>query len=108
AYRVDLVFQCGLLGAQLFVVGLGVGPLGHDRVVLLDEAVDLTHPVDDVLLDRLRRIELWLLAQIADGEAGRQPRLAVESVVKPGHDPEEARLAGAIWPDDADLGARVE
>ena len=91
-----------------FVVGVRLGPLGHHRVVLLDQAVDLAHAVEDVLLDRLRRVELRLLAQVADGEPGRQPRFAVEAVIEPGHDPQQARLARAVRPDDADLGARVE
>src|SRR6185436_18052833 len=53
-------------------------------------------------------IELRLLAQVPDGEAGRQARLAREAVVEAGHDPEQARLPGPIRPDDPDLGARVE
>ena len=39
---------------------------------------------------------------------GRQAGLAGEAVVEPGHDPQQARLAGAVRADDADLGARVE
>ena len=33
----DLVLERGLLGADLLVVGVGVRPGGHDRVVLVDE-----------------------------------------------------------------------
>ena len=106
--RGDLVLEGRLLGADLLVVGVGVGPGGHDRVVLVDEGLDLGHAVHDVALDVLGRVELGLLAQVADGEAGRQPRLAGEPVVEPGHDPEEGGLAGAVRADDADLGARVE
>ena len=54
------------------------------------------HAVHDVALDVLGRVELGLLAQVADGEAGREARLAGEPVVEPGHDPQEARLAGAV------------
>ena len=104
----DPVLEGGLLGADLLVVGVGVGPGGHDRVVLVDERRDLGDAVHDVALDVLGRVELGLLAQVADGEAGRQPRLAGEPVVEAGHDPQQARLAGAVRADDADLGARVE
>ena len=92
----DLVLERGLLRADRLVVGVGVGPGGHDRVVLVDQRLDLGHAVHDVALDVLGRVELGLLAEVADGEAGRQARLAREPVVEPGHDPEQARLAGAV------------
>ena len=106
--RGDPVLERGLPGADRLVVGVGVGPGGHDRVVLVDEGLDLGHAVEHVALDVLGRVELGLLAEVADGEAGRQARLAHEPVVEPGHDPQQGRLAGAVRPDDADLGARVE
>ena len=67
--RGDPVLQRGLLGADRLVVGVGVRPGGHDRVVLVDEGLDLGHAVHDVALDVLGRVELGLLAQVADGEA---------------------------------------
>ena len=106
--RGDPVLERGLPGADRLVVGVGVGPGGHDRVVLVDQGLDLGHAVEHVALDVLGRVELGLLAEIADREAGRQPRLAHEPVIEPGHDPQQGRLAGAVGPDDADLGARVE
>ena len=106
--RGDLVLEGRLLGTDLLVVGVGVGPGGHDRVVLVDEGLDLGDAVHDVALDVLGRVELGLLAQVADGEAGGQAGLAGEPVVEPGHDPEEGGLARPVRTDDADLGARVE
>ena len=38
---VDPVLERALLGADRLVVGVRVGPLGHDGVVLVDEALDL-------------------------------------------------------------------
>ena len=105
---VDLVLERGLLGADRLVVGVGLGPLGHDGVVLVDEVLDRPDAVEHVALDVLRRVERRLLAQVADREARGEPRLAAEAVVEAGHDPEQARLARAVRPDDADLGARVE
>ena len=62
----DPVLERGLLGADGVVVGVGVGPLGHDRVVLVDEGLDLGDAVQDVALDVLGRVELGLLAEEAD------------------------------------------
>ena len=61
--RVDLVLERRLLGADRLVVGVGVGPLGHDGVVLVDEVLDLADAVEDVALDVLGRVELRLLAR---------------------------------------------
>ena len=104
----DLVLERGLLGADGLVVGVRVGPLGHDRVVLVDQVLDLADAVEDVALDVLGRVELGLLAEVADGEARREASLTDEAVVEAGHDPQQARLAGAVRADDPDLRARVE
>ena len=106
--RVDPVLERRLLRADRLVIGVRFGPAGHHRVVLVDERLDLGDAVHDVALDVLRRVELGLLAQVADGEARGQSRLADEVVVQAGHDPEQARFARAVRPDDADLGARIE
>ena len=50
---VDPVLERGLLGADRLVVGVGVGPLGHDGVVLVEQRLDLAHAVHDVALDVL-------------------------------------------------------
>ncbi len=104
----DPVLEDGLLGADGLVVGVRVGPARHHGVVLLDEAGDRADAVHHVALDVLGRIQLRLLGEVAHGEAGRQAGLAGEPVVEPGHDPQQAGLAGAVGADDADLGARVE
>ncbi len=105
---VDAVLQRRLRGTDRLVVGVRLGPPGHHGVVLVEQVLDLPHPVHDVALDVPGGVELGLLAQVADREAGREARLAGEAVVEAGHDPEQARLPGAVRPDDADLGARVE
>ena len=106
--RGDLVLEGRLLGTDRLVVGVRVGPRGHDGVVLVDQRLDLGHAVEHVALDVLGRVELGLLAQEADREAGGQAGLAHEPVVEAGHDPEEGGLAGPVRADDPDLGARVE
>ena len=106
--RVDSILERGLLGADGLVIGVGLGPLGHDGVVLIEQRLDAGHALHDVGLDVLVGVERRLLRQIADGEAGRQACLAGEPVVEAGHDPQQGRLAGAVGSDDADLGTRVE
>jgi len=104
----DLVFEDGLLLADLVVVGIGVGPLGHHLVVLVDDALYLGDAVHDVALDVLFGIELGLLCQVTDGEPCGQACFALVAVIEAGHDLEERRLAGAVAAEDPDLGAGVE
>ena len=94
--------------ADLVVVGVGVGPHRHDLVVPIDDRLHLGDAVHHVALDVLGGIELGLLRQVADREPGRETGLAREAVVESGHDLQQARLAGAVGADHADLGARVE
>ena len=104
----DPVLQLGLEGADLVVVGVGLGPHRHDLVVAIDDRLHGGDAVHDVALDVLGRVELRLLGEVAGREAGRQPGRAAEAVVEAGHDLEQARLAGAVGADDPDLGAGVE
>ncbi len=76
---VDLVLEGGLLLADLVVVGVGVGPLGHHVVVLVDDRLHLGDTVHHVALDVLVGVELGLLAQVADGESGCEPGVARDS-----------------------------
>ena len=59
-------------------------------------ALGFAHPVGDVAEHVLGRVELGLLGQVADGEAGGEPGLAGEAVVLAGHDLEQRRLARAV------------
>ena len=62
----DLVLEGGLLGADLLVVGVGVGPLRHHRVVLVDDRLHGGDAVHHVALDVLVRVEAGLLGEVAD------------------------------------------
>ena len=106
--RGDLVLELGLLGADLVVVGVGLGPHRHDLVVAVDDRLHRGDAVHDVALDVLGRVELRLLGEVAGREPGREAGRPAEAVVEAGHDLEQARLAGPVGPDDPDLGARVE
>ena len=57
----------------------------------------------------LARVEVRLLLEQADGEAGGEPGLAGEAVVEAGHDLAAATTCPTpLAPEHADLGARVE
>ena len=65
----DLLLELGLLLAELLVVGVGVGPLGQDLVVALEQRGGLAEAVHHVADDVLVGIEVGLLLEQADGEA---------------------------------------
>ena len=62
----------------------------------------------DVLEDGRALGQRRLLLEHADGGAGVEDRVAVVGVLEPRHDLEQGRLARAVGPDDADLGAVQE
>ena len=102
ALRLDLVLQLGHL------VGGLVGVVGGDLVVAVDQRLLLRHALHGVAEHVLGGIELRLLGQVADADAVRRPGLADEVLDLAGHDLEQGRLAGAVQPDHADLGAGKE
>ena len=66
--RVDLLLKLAHLGHQRVEIGV-LGRIGHqraDRVEAVDHVGDRADAVHDILLDRLGRIELRLLLEIAD------------------------------------------
>ena len=98
----DLVLQLGHL------VGGGVGIIGSNLVVAVDDGLLRGDALHDVVADGFLRIELRLLRQVTDGGAGRRPGLAGKFLVEPGHDAKQRRFAGAVDAEHADLGVRVE
>src|SRR5690606_40677109 len=66
----------------------------------LHDALPISH--------RLFGIELRLLRQVADLDAGHRAGFALDLRVDAGHDLEQRRLAGAVEAEDADLGAGEE
>ncbi|MCY1234068.1 hypothetical protein D9M72_466370 [compost metagenome] len=85
-----------------------VGIVHHQFVVALDDRGLLGNAFHRVLKHRLRRIELRLLRQIADGGTLGYPGFAGEFLVEAGHDAQNRRLTGAVRAEDTDLGVRVE
>ena len=110
ADRVDGVLQLGLLFEQLvhLVVVHGFGELVADLIEARDlrerSAETFHHDAAHVLV----RIELRLLRQITDLDAGLRARLAFEIGVYPAHDLEQGGFARAVEAEHADLGAGKE
>ena len=96
--RRDLVLELGLQRADLVVVGVGLGPHRHDLVVAVDDRLHRGDAVHHVALDVLGRVELRLLGEVADGEAGRQAGLAAVAVVEAGHDRSRLDLPAPLAP----------
>jgi hypothetical protein len=109
ALGVDRVLQFRLLFEELVhlpFVEVRVGEFVADRVEAVDERLDFADALDDVAAHVLVRIELRLLRQQADLDAGLRPRLAFDLAVDAGHDAQERRFTGAVQAEHADLGAR--
>ena len=99
---VDLVLQA----AQL--VGVLLRPVGRQLLVPLHDGALRRHRLLHRLEDRLGRIELRLLRQVADARPRGGEGLAREVLVQAGHDPQEGALARPVRAQHADLGAGVE
>ena len=85
----DLLLEFGLVGAQLVVVGVDVGPSGQHLLVAGEEVGHRAHAVHDVSLHVLGRVQRRLLLEQPYGEAVGQAGLAGEAVVDAGHDPQQ-------------------
>jgi len=105
---VDLVLQIGLLGQQLVEVGLRLSHGRTDGVEPVEQRLGFARAIGHVAQDILGWVQMRLLGKVPHGEAGGQPGLTRESVVLPGHDPEEGRLARSVAPDDTDFGSGIE
>ena len=105
---VDPVLQLGLLGEQLVEVGIGLAHRGADLVEAVEERLARRRRRRRCRATSLSGSSCGSWARKPTREARREPGLAAEAVVLPGHDPQQRRLARAVRPDDPDLGSRVE
>jgi hypothetical protein len=111
ALGVDRVLQLRLLLEQLVhlvFAEVGIREFVADGVEAVDQPLDFTDALDDVATHVFLRIELRLLRQHADFDAGLWPRLAFDLLVSAGHDPQQRRFARAVEAEHADLGAGKE
>ncbi len=105
ARRGDDRLELRLLGGERVEVGafLRVGRV--DLVQALLRAQHVAHPLLDRLAHGLAGIELRLLRQEADLQSRHRDGLAFDLPVHARHDAQQARLAGAVQAEHADLGA---
>jgi hypothetical protein len=101
-------FQVVLLGGQLVEVGVGLGVFGVDLVQPLLGRQHTADALFDGFAHGLVGVELRLLRQITDLQAGHGHGLAFDLLVQAGHDLEQGALARAVDAQHADLGAREE
>ena len=101
-------FELGLLGSQLVEIGIRLSVGGVDFVQaclgILDAADGFFHD----FANRLVRVELRLLRQVADIQLGHRPRFAVELFIDPSHDLQQGGLARTVETQHTDLGAGKE
>lgn len=103
---VELLLQPAHLLHQL--VGVVGGHQLGDLVEAVELDLDLAQALFDVAANGLLLVQRRLLQQDADGRVVGQEGVTVVRLVQARHDPQDARLAGAVGPNDADLGAWIE
>ena len=83
---IDLVLQLCLFFEQRIEVGIGFAHGGADFVVTGDHGHGLAHAFRDVFENVLAGVEVGLLLQKTNSEAGRKASFAGEAVIQAGHD----------------------
>jgi len=97
-----------LLGGERVEVGAFLGVRRVDLVQTLLRTEDIAHPFLDRLAHRLAWIELWLLWQKTDLQTRHRDGFAFDLLVYTRHDAQQARFAGSVQTQHADLGAGKE
>ena len=98
---VDLLLELAHLFHEL--VGVVDRHLLGDLVVLVEEPLGLRDAFLDVAEHGLVLVEPRLLGEDADGEPGHEAGLTVGDLLKPRHDLQQGRLAGAVRAHNTDL-----
>ena len=105
---VQIGFEVGLFGGQLVEIGLGIGIGGVDFVEPRQGVFDRRDRFLDVAAHVLAGVELWLLRQEADMDAGLRTGLAENIGIDAGHDAQQGGFARAVQTEYANLGAGEE
>ncbi len=104
----DQVLQLGLLLGQGVEISVRLGVGGIDGIQALQGGLDMAQGLLDIAAHILGGVELGLLGQEADLDAGLRPGLALDLGVEAGHDAQQGGFARAVDAEHADLGAGEE
>ncbi len=83
-----------------------LGEFVADGVELIDQHLGLAQSFFDIATHIFGRVQLRLLGQIADIDAGLGPGFALKLLLNAGHDPQQGGFARTVQAKHADLGAR--
>ena len=108
AKRFELSLQHMQAGQQRLVIGIALGQLMRDFVIIGEQGRGRPHAGNDGLEYRQFRIKGRLLGHIADTRAGLAPHRPVIERAKAGERRQQGGFAGAVAPDQRDALARVE
>ena len=108
ALGLDDGFQLALFAGQLVKVGIRVGVGRIDLVQTGHGAFHLANGLFDRFAYGLLRLQLRLLGQVADLDAGLRTGFPFDLGVDARHDAQQGRFTGAVQTQHADLGAREE
>ena len=105
---VDCVLHLGLFFEQGVVVRVRLGERSRDLVEAVEHVAQRANAILDVAAHVACGIEPGLLLE--QPHAGSRSKLSHPGrrLLLAGHDPENGRLAGPVWAEDADLRAREE
>jgi hypothetical protein len=98
-------FQAGLLGGQRVEIGIGLAVGRVHGFELGLGGKHRAHAGFDAFAHGVGRVQLGLLRQVADVQAGHGGGFTLDLLVQSGHDLEQGGLAGAVGAQHADLGA---
>ena len=101
-------FEACLFGGERVEVRIGFGVGRVDGVQLRLRLHHLTHALFDRFTDGVLGVQLRLLREVADVDAGHRHGFAFVLLIHARHDAKERGLPRTVQPQHADLGAREE
>lgn len=104
--RLDNLFELALLCGKLIEVRIRLGVFGIDFVQPLQRVNHFGDRFFHGLAHGVFRVELRLLRQVADFDAGLRTRFTFDLGVDTGHDAQQGRFTGAVQTEHTDFRAR--
>ena len=103
--RTDNLFELALLCGKLIEVRIRLGVFGIDFVQPLQRVNHFGDRFFHGLAHGVFRVELRLLRQVADFDAGLRTRFTFDLGVDTGHDAQQGRFTGAVQTEHTDFRA---